>query len=248
VNTICMFSMVKNEADFIEKFLDHNAPIFDKVVIIDNGSDDGTLEILMARQSEKFKVVEFKGSFKRKGPILSEEMNKVEADILFPVDADELIIYDDGERVSRNPSTTRNYLQNMELCPEGCRYRVRETYQKLPNSEEEWAIKKISKVFFTKKAFEATDTGNHGGRMSWDAPWLTSNISFLDYRYQSREYWEKRTIQKLRGQLGPAWRDREFLKRYEGINSHAAKEYLQYHETGRWCRRAKGDVVLKFEN
>ncbi len=170
MNKLCMFSMVKNEIDFIEKFLGHNVPIFDKVIIIDNGSDDGTLDVLHSWKSESFSVIEFPGSFRKKGPILSEEMNKVDADILFPVDGDELIIYDNGDRVSRKTSTIREYLQNLELCPDGCRYRVRETYQKLPNSDEEWAIKKISKVFFTKKAFEGTDTGNHGGRMSWDAP------------------------------------------------------------------------------
>lgn len=247
MNKTCLFSMVKNERDFIEEFLDHNLPIFDQAVIIDNGSDDGTLELLRARESETLKVVEFRGSFRRKGPILSEEMNKVDADILFPVDADEFLIYDDGEKVSKNQIFIRDYLAGLDLCPDGCRYKIRQTYQKLPNRED-WALKAISKVFFTKKAFEATDTGNHGGRMSWDAPRIVSNISYLDYRYQSKEYWEKRTIQKLKGQLDGRWNDIKFLRSYVGISDHAAKEYLQYLDTGRWCRRAKGDRILNFED
>ena len=38
------------------------------------------------------------------------------------------------------------------------------------------------------------------------------------------------------------------MRGYNGINSHAAKEYVQYKETGRWCRRARGDLILNFED
>jgi hypothetical protein len=79
-------------------------------------------------------------------------------------------------------------------------------------------------------------------------PYITSDISFLDYRYQNKEYWERRTKEKLKGQLGPNWDNRKFLENYTGVGSHAAKEYLQNQETGRWCRRAKGDIRLKFDD
>lgn len=45
-------SMVKNEADVIEAMVRHNAQYLDHMTIIDNGSTDGTLQILTALRDE----------------------------------------------------------------------------------------------------------------------------------------------------------------------------------------------------
>jgi len=44
-------SRVKNELDIIEAFVRHHAPHFDKLIVLDDGSSDGTYQILHQLQS-----------------------------------------------------------------------------------------------------------------------------------------------------------------------------------------------------
>ncbi|MBQ1762801.1 MAG: glycosyltransferase family 2 protein, partial [Aquincola sp.] len=44
--------MVKNEADIVEAFVRHNLHFVDLMVLLDNGSTDGTRDILEALQKE----------------------------------------------------------------------------------------------------------------------------------------------------------------------------------------------------
>ena len=54
VNNKKIFSitMVKNESDIIESFVRYNINIFNGMIILDNGSTDGTLKILKILESE----------------------------------------------------------------------------------------------------------------------------------------------------------------------------------------------------
>ena len=45
---LIMITKVKNEADIIEYFLRYHSNIFDRIIVIDNGSLDGTYEIVKA--------------------------------------------------------------------------------------------------------------------------------------------------------------------------------------------------------
>ena len=45
-------SVVKNEADIIEAMVRHNCQFLDHTTIVDNGSVDGTWEILTALEAE----------------------------------------------------------------------------------------------------------------------------------------------------------------------------------------------------
>lgn len=49
---LLMIAKVKNESDIIESFIRYHSCIFDKIIIIENGSLDGTYEILKALKEE----------------------------------------------------------------------------------------------------------------------------------------------------------------------------------------------------
>lgn len=230
-NKLGLFLIAKNESDFIRIFLDHNLPIFDEATLIDNGSTDGTLEAMLSYKSEVVSIHSVPGAF-RKASILNERMKKSQMDILVPLDADELLIYDDDSKVSKGPESTRNYLQELQIPMEGATYKIRKIYQKHPDSDW-WNISTIPKVFYTREGFSGTDEGNHGGVRQKNPP-LPVDISYLDYRYHTKEYWERRTLEKIKARLGSKWDDLDALRSYKGVSGHAVKQYLHYLDKGKW--------------
>jgi glycosyltransferase involved in cell wall biosynthesis len=50
--TLIAITRMKNELDIIEAFVRHHAHSFDKLIVLDDGSTDGTLDILKALQAE----------------------------------------------------------------------------------------------------------------------------------------------------------------------------------------------------
>lgn len=226
MNKLEMFVMVKNEDDFISTFLDHNIPIFDEVTVIDNGSTDGTLGILEGYKN-RIKIFRHDGPFE-KGKICSNFMRQSSADIVFPLDADELLVHDDGERVSNSAEKIRSYLQTLPTPKLGSKFKIRRNLQKHPECDGWWGETHLSKMFFTKNGFRGTDAGNHNGDVESQDPPVQVDISFLDYRYHSIEYWERRTIEKLKARFGERWNDMEFVVSYRGQDGHAAREYASY--------------------
>jgi glycosyltransferase involved in cell wall biosynthesis len=243
-NKIGLFLIAKNEADFIRTFLEHNLPVFDEATLIDNGSTDGTLEAMMPYRCDAVTVHSEPGAFK-KASILNARMKPSKMNILVPMDADELMIYDDGDSVSKNPAKIREYMQSLEGPQKGMVYKIRKIYQKHPDSDW-WGVSNIPKVFYTNEGFIGTDEGNHGGSMRHKCTPTTVNISYLDYRYHTKEYWERRTLEKIKARLGERWQDMDALRTYKGISGHAVKQYLHYIDKGKWHGLRKS-VMLDFD-
>ena len=89
---------VKNEADIIESFVRHNLGRLDTLVLIDDGSVDGTKEILLSLEAEGLNLVtlEWDGSAGQEQSMKLSELllvltSRVNFDWVFPLDADEAI-------------------------------------------------------------------------------------------------------------------------------------------------------------
>ena len=126
INTIDVFwqgrfrsiaiAMVKNERDIIEPFLRHNSMFFDAFIVIDNGSVDGTREILEQCASELKPVIfanrpEFayhQGSFITKVTRFVQSI--YQADFITFLDADEFI----------SSSDRTQFEEDLSLIPSGC--------------------------------------------------------------------------------------------------------------------------------
>ncbi|WP_165230199.1 glycosyltransferase family 2 protein [Aquisphaera insulae] len=100
---IVAISSVKNEIDIIEPFVRHALTFAERIVVADNGSTDGTLDILRALEREglPLTIVEDPSA----GKYLSQRMTRLMrefavdqlgADWILPLDADEFPIVDEG--------------------------------------------------------------------------------------------------------------------------------------------------------
>jgi glycosyltransferase involved in cell wall biosynthesis len=124
---IVLLSMMKNEADIVEHFVRHNAPLFDATYIIDNGSDDNTVEILEQLRAEGFNLHIWSDS--EPGYSQSEKMKQAYLrlqredpfDFLAIVDADEFIMAGSQESFRRafTDRRTKHFLEWVNYVPIG---------------------------------------------------------------------------------------------------------------------------------
>lgn len=95
--TILSISWVRNEADIIEAFVRHHAQFLDGMIVIDNGSTDDTLPILLDLQAEGLPLTVRRDAtpIHRQGEALTELMHELhetmDPDWIFPLDADEFL-------------------------------------------------------------------------------------------------------------------------------------------------------------
>lgn len=98
-------SRVRNEADIIEAFVRHHARYFDWLVIVDDGSTDGTHDMLCSLQAEGLPLEVFRE------PVVGYEQSRYMtrllhtavdrfADWVVPLDADEFIEPPDGRTLA----------------------------------------------------------------------------------------------------------------------------------------------------
>jgi len=238
MNGIGVFAFVKNECDFIKRFVEHNLKIADEMTVIDNGSTDGTIEILEGYKDRLNLVLDASG-FGKKGRICLEWMSKSTADILIPLDADELVVFDNGSQVANDPERLKRHISEELKVEKNERFRIRRTFTKHPEAEGWWGVSPSNKMAFSKEGLVGLDCGFHHGRMEKNANPRQCDVSYLHCRFRSKEAWEKSTIQKLKARLGRKWEDPEVLKNYKGPSFHCAQEYIIYKTTGRWHRVGK---------
>ncbi len=231
-NSIGIFSMIKNENDFVKKFVDHNIKIASEFTVVDNGSTDGTLEILK-NYGDKIRLIEDQSSFGRKGSIITHHMLRSKCDLLVALDADELIVFDDGEVIETNPFKVRQYLENI-VVNENERYSLKNSYMSHPDEKGWYQRVTPNKRILARKGFKSIDCGYHEGNMEKNSSPKMLNLAYLHFHFRSKEAWYKSTKQKLKARLGEKWDDLFFLSSYKGRSFHVGKEFIRFKTTNNW--------------
>ncbi len=122
-------SRVRNEADIIEAFVRHHAVLFDKLIVLDDGSCDGTYEALLMLQAEGLPLVVLRAPVigyeqsRYMTRLLQMAVDQFGADWVAPLDADEFIEIEDGTTLAEELSGKENRLlslawHNFEWLPE----------------------------------------------------------------------------------------------------------------------------------
>ena len=234
-----IFLFTKNENDFIEIFIRYHLNIVDKITVIDNGSTDGTWEILqqLATQTNKLNIQQHLESFRHKARILTQYMKMSESQLLIPLDTDEVLAYeDDNGTVLTEIDMIRNHLIDLSKLSEG-RLKIKRVYEFIPNGNNYFGINPHKKFIFLHSDFDNVDTGSHRGRtINENSPIRRTHLVYLHFHFRGFDAWLKSTQQKLQARLGDKWNNIEALLQYKKPrpSHHIALEYSDYLQSGKW--------------
>ncbi len=112
---IKLFTMVKNEDDIIENWINYHGKMFgyNNLHIIDNYSDDDTYDLIM-KYKDKGVHIYRERDYRMKGILITQlinnEKNKEIYHIAIPLDIDEFITYYDKDTNQIDPSKTKQYI------------------------------------------------------------------------------------------------------------------------------------------
>ncbi len=110
---IISYTILNNEADIIEAFVRYNMCYIDKMIIIDNGCTDATIDILRLLMNEGYDIdiydeslIDFE-QYRIMNYYLRLLSERYKSDIIIPLDSDEFLMSDTGN--------VRNILEKLSL-------------------------------------------------------------------------------------------------------------------------------------
>ena len=209
---IRIFSYVKNEKIFIDKWLNHHAKIskWYMLHVVDNMSNDGTWEILQHYKKTKGINIYRHDDYSQKGVYLSSLIKRYDKQdsIAIPIDGDEFICLKKptGE-LTNNTGKIRDYISNLDTS--GHMYSTHGTlftvptkpYNKDPFTEItrwkwHWDTPSTSKKFYNTKTFKKTDHGNHNG-ISDNKNYKSTDLVYLHYHDIGRDHYKQKCEQDV---------------------------------------------------
>jgi glycosyltransferase involved in cell wall biosynthesis len=235
--------IAKNEIYHIENFIKHHSKIFDKLTIVDNGSTDGTLDII--KKYDSVELIEDNRHFKHKISILKDVMLKSDADLIIPMDADEILIHDVEVGCI---DSIKNELLNLEKTNNDI-FRIKQIYNYDPILNNFYIHKKNLKNFFKRKSYVKSDPGYHNIKTIKNDK-MISNLSYLHFHHLNEEQWFISSKQKIESRVGNDWNDLNKIKKYQKTmqySNHIAKELYEYIANNKWFLKPEKFVTVENE-
>ncbi|MBN3116415.1 glycosyltransferase family 2 protein [Pectobacterium brasiliense] len=233
---VCIgLSMVKNEEDIIETFIRYNLQYLDHIFVIDNNSNDGTVDILNALIAEGLNLTLWKDDSLSyiQSEITTRAYHRIseikDFDFFFSLDADELLVIDDS-----------SFLLNSN---KGDVYTI-DMYDYITESEKisDDVISSMTRRFINKtisgKVFFHHDRennnkytiaqGNHGLLLNNKilSP-SVCGIKIAHFPYRGKDHYLSKIIIGSQAML---LRDEFFLESEHAMGIHWRNEYINFKE------------------
>ena len=224
---IKLFTMVKNEEDIVEYWIQYHASIFgyNNLYIVDNNSTDNTYNKI--QKYSKYGVnISVENDYSKKGEIMTELINNAGTyDIAFPLDIDEFVIVYDKEKNKLCPNIIKSYFKTLigsDKFRNNIIFKANYIYSTITNHnnigysnallESEYGqylhYGEMAKTFVNKHKWEGVmDHGNHFPTKDF----VPTQICLLHYHCRNIEQMKKKVITNVEG-LGYPSHDLQFLK------------------------------------
>ena len=235
-----LFTMVKNEEDIIEYWINYHGSIFGyrNLYIIDNYSDDGTYEKILKYKKIGVNIRREK-NYTQKGKLIENLIKKRNNyDIAIPLDIDEFISHYDKTNRCLNPSHTLNYIETKLNIDENtvfkCNYAQSVITEDNKNGYTNALLEtpygryedygKLAKSFFNVKKW--TGELDHGNHYSCD-DYVLTDLVLVHYHCRNLDQMIKKVRTNVNGLGYPE--DIEILtKLYDDNNNIPGSHHIKH--------------------
>ena len=200
-------TMVKNEDDIIDEWINYHGKLFgyNNLIIIDNISTDNTFNICL-KYIEKGINLTQEADYKRKGDLMTIMKNTNDCDIFIPLDIDEFICYYDKNNNTVRKDNIISYLEELSKTNYGI---CKMNYLAPINTNNEEHLKKFThgyyrnyekdaKSFIIKKNVDNNFFFDHGNHVCVDDYFLT-DLLLIHYCERSHDQVLKKCTANVTG-------------------------------------------------
>lgn len=217
---IKVFTMVKDEADIVREWILYHGNLFglENLYIVDNGSTDGTLEIIQEFVQKGVHLF-FEADYRKKGIVMTALIREyAPRGIAYPIDIDEFIVHFDKptNTISADKRTILEYFYSL---PSSAVYKTNYICNGIdtPTGYNNALVEATSGYYLdygglAKSFFSPLFTGiiDHGNHYPY-GPHIVTDLCLLHYHHRNIPQMHKKVVNNVSG-LGYDTRDLQGLK------------------------------------
>ncbi|NBQ68858.1 MAG: glycosyltransferase family 2 protein [Nitrosomonadaceae bacterium] len=216
-----LFTMVKDEADIVREWILYHGNLFgyEHLYIVDNGSTDGTLEIIQSFAQTGIHIFH-EADYRKKGDVMTALIREHSPrGIAYPIDIDEFVVHYDKatKTVSADKETIMKYLYSLPIstvyktnyilsCVETSSGYVNAVLEANTGYYLDYGT--MAKSFFTASLF--TGTVDHGNHYPFES-FIMTDLCLVHYHCRNRTQMHTKILNNVSG-LGYDTKDLQSLK------------------------------------